>query len=80
MALDPAELKPGEEIFEDLPPGPSGRERVLYQYRHTDGQVFAWVAPDLAKARARRDVWLELRGKASPLVARVLNQRAHVVL
>lgn len=80
MALDPKELEPGEERHEDYLSPLAGGKRIIYLYRHRDGQLFTCVASDLERARARRDVWLELKGSASPLMARVLNQSAHVVL
>lgn len=33
-------------------------ERVQYDYRHTDGELFSCVAGSLEDARARRDTWL----------------------
>ena len=80
MALDPTKLEPGEEQYEDYHSALAGGKRIIYIYRHTDGQLFTCVAQDLEKAQARRDAWLELRHTASPLMARVLNQYAHVVL
>lgn len=80
MALDPAKLKPGEEQHEAYQPGRAGRPMTHYDYRHTDGQLFTCITPDLESARARRDAWLELRHTASPLMAKVLNVNAHVVL
>lgn len=32
---------------------------VQYDYRHTDGELFSCVAPNLEEARRRRDKWLE---------------------
>ena len=32
--------------------------RVQYDYRHTDGKLFACVAKTLEDARAKRDQWL----------------------
>lgn len=78
--LDPCLLNPGEEQYEGYQSALAGGKRIIYLYRHTDGQLFTCVASGLEKARARRDAWLELRHTASPLMARVLNQSAHVVL
>ena len=33
-------------------------QRVQYDYRHTDGQLFSTIAPTLDEARLRRDRWL----------------------
>ena len=80
MAMDPTELKPGKEQYEGYQSGLAGRQMVHYDYRHTDGQLFTCIATDLERARARRDVWLEFRHTASPLMAKHLNLSAHVVL
>jgi hypothetical protein len=44
---------------------PKPRLMVQYDYRHTDGRLFACVTASLEDARHRRDLWLE--GKASNL-------------
>ena len=30
----------------------------MYDYRHTDGELFSCVAPTLKECRQRRDEWL----------------------
>ena len=32
---------------------------VQYDYRHTDGELFACCAPTLEEARRRRDIWIK---------------------
>lgn len=34
-------------------------KRVQYDYRHTNGELFATVAPTLQECRQRRDEWLK---------------------
>lgn len=41
----------------------NGREYVQYDYRHTTGDLFSCVAPDLERARLRRDKWIEVKRK-----------------
>ncbi|WP_294346924.1 DUF3873 family protein [Prosthecochloris sp.] len=35
------------------------KEKVQYDYRHTDGELFSCIADNIALARSRRDVWLQ---------------------
>ena len=37
------------------------RTLVQYDYRHTDGELFACVKPSLDECRAARDKWLNAK-------------------
>ncbi len=52
--------KAGQEQYETFYSSHRGRkvQRVMYDYRHTDGELFSWVAPTLKECRQRRDEWL----------------------
>ena len=34
------------------------RKRYQYDYWHTDGELFSYVAPTLTECRSKRDEWL----------------------
>ena len=65
MSLNPQSLGNGQEQHETYRLGShmsrrlAGQTRVQYDYRHTDGELFSCVAPDLDAARKRRDAWLK---------------------
>ena len=50
----------GTEKYERFQSGIGRRRRTLvqYDYRHTDGELFACVKPTLDECRAARDKWL----------------------
>ena len=50
----------GTEKYERFQSGIGRRKRTLvqYDYRHTDGELFACVKPTLDEGRAARDKWL----------------------
>ena len=50
----------GEERYEHftLRVGRKPKKMVQYDYRHTDGELFSCVAPNLEACRKRRDEWL----------------------
>ena len=50
----------GMEKYENFQMGIGRRRRTLvqYDYRHTDGELFACVKPTLDECRAARDNWL----------------------
>ncbi|MCM1223733.1 MAG: DUF3873 domain-containing protein [Lachnospiraceae bacterium] len=52
---------PGTEQYETFYSAHSGKHisRVMYDYRHTDGELFSCVAPTLKECRQRRDEWLK---------------------
>lgn len=51
---------PGEEKFVKYRPVAfKGRIFYLYDYRHTDRELFSTVAKTLAECRHRRDKWIE---------------------
>lgn len=60
--LDPKNLKPGSEQFEEFYPVGKKRipanKRVQYDFRRADGKLFSCVAKTLTEARKRRDGWL----------------------
>lgn len=64
MSLDPRNLAPGKEQFEDfiltrhLTRDRKEAKRVQYDYRTPAGELFSCVAKTLDEARARRDAWL----------------------
>lgn len=51
---------PGTEQYETFYSAHRGKKisRVMYDYRHTDGELFTCVAPTLKECRQRRDEWL----------------------
>lgn len=51
---------PGTEQYETFYSAHRGKKtcRVMYDYRHTDGELYSCVAPTLNECRQRRDVWL----------------------
>ena len=51
---------PGTEHYETFYSAHRGKKvsRVMYDYRHTDGELFSCVAPTLKECRQRRDEWL----------------------
>lgn len=63
MILDPKRLPPGEEqwVLFNPPYPPPNRQYVQYDYRAQDGELFSWIAPNLAEARNRRDKWVRTR-------------------
>ncbi len=52
---------PGTEQYETFYSAHRGKKisRVMYDYRHTDGELFSCVAPTLKECRQRRDEWLK---------------------
>ena len=56
---------PGTEQYETFYSAHRGKKisRVMYDYRHTDGELFSCVAPTLRECRQRRDEWLSKRNK-----------------
>lgn len=57
MSLNPKDCKPGEEQYEKFNT-PSSTERIQYDYRTYDGQLFSCIARNLVIARAKRNEWL----------------------
>lgn len=51
---------PGTEQYETFYSAHRGKRvsRVMYDYRHTDGELYSCVAPTLKECRQRRDEWL----------------------
>lgn len=51
---------PGTEQYEIFYSAHRGKKvsRLMYDYRHTDGELFSCVAPTLKECRQRRDKWL----------------------
>ncbi len=49
---------PGEDRYEEYFSPSLKENRVQYDYRTPDGLLFSTIAPNLAAARARRDIWL----------------------
>jgi len=51
---------PGTEQYEVFYTGYRTRRKKHYQYdyRHTDGELYSCVAPNLKECRQRRDEWL----------------------
>lgn len=51
---------PGTEQYETFYSAHRGKKvsRVMYDYRHTDGELYSCVAPTLKECRQRRDEWL----------------------
>lgn len=58
MALDPKNVKPGEEQYESFYSSIVKKRLIQYDYRHNDGELFSCVAPTLDKAVEWRDIWL----------------------
>ncbi|MDR0818758.1 MAG: DUF3873 domain-containing protein [Oscillospiraceae bacterium] len=61
--LDPKNLKPGEEQYEEFENGPSCRRKtyVQYDYRDMHGELFSCVKPTLGICRAAKETWLSAR-------------------
>ncbi|GHU55169.1 hypothetical protein AGMMS49975_16600 [Clostridia bacterium] len=57
--LDPKNLKPCEEQYEEFESGPSYRRKtyVQYDYRDKHGELFSIVKPTLESCRRARDIW-----------------------
>lgn len=53
--------EPGQEQWETFTAHLSRRpeQRIQYDYRHPDGQLFSCVKKTLAECRAARDQWLK---------------------
>ena len=53
----------GREKYERFQSGIGRRKRTLvqYDYRHTDGELFACVKPNLDECRTARDKWLNAK-------------------
>ena len=51
----------GQEQYETFYSAHHGKKisRVMYDYRHTYGELFSCVAPTLKECRQRRDEWLK---------------------
>lgn len=51
---------PGAEQYETFYSSHRGNKvsRVMYDYRHTDGELFSCVDSTLKECRQRRDEWL----------------------
>lgn len=51
---------PGTEQYETFYSAHRGKKisRVMYDYRHTDNELFSCIAPTLKECRKRRDEWL----------------------
>lgn len=47
----------GEEQYEYYT-GSDGTEKIQYDYRHIDGQLFSCITTSLEKARMKRNNWL----------------------
>lgn len=58
MALNPRNLKPGEEQYESYRSNVAKRDKVQYDYRHFDGQLFSCVKNSLEECWDARDKWL----------------------
>jgi len=56
--LDPTKLDKGEEQYECFRSSFNHQNRVQYDYRDYDGELFSTIAPDLKTARKQRDEWL----------------------
>jgi len=60
--LNPQNLQYGEEQYEAYKPAPRGAvERVQYDYRDYDGELFSCIKPTLDECRAERDRWLDTK-------------------
>ena len=59
MALDPQNLEPGKEQFEQFYDRVMKRYRFQYDYRDMDGNLFSCVASNLELARHRKTIWLK---------------------
>ena len=53
----------GEEYWETFRPLGFAFDRIQYDYRTPDGELFSTVAQTLEVCRARRDDWLKKREK-----------------
>jgi len=53
----------GQERWETFYSPTLRGKRVQYDYRAEDGKLFSCIAKTLDAARAKRDAWLEARGR-----------------
>lgn len=56
--LNPTTLKNGQEQHESYRCSVTRKNRVQYDYRHTDGELFSCTKPTIDQCRAARDAWL----------------------
>ena len=56
--------EPGQEKYEFFTTwlGRRKTRRCMYDYRHTDGELFGCICLSLAECRAKRDEWLAKKG------------------
>lgn len=59
--VDPKNVKPGEEQYEEFATVICGKRRKLvqYDYRAADGTLFSCIHGTLEVCRASRDAWIE---------------------
>ncbi|MEW5952598.1 MAG: DUF3873 family protein [Bacillota bacterium] len=55
--LNPKDVNAGQEQHETFKHG--RRKYVQYDYRHTNGELFSCVKPNLEACRQARDAWLK---------------------
>ncbi len=57
--------KAGQEQYETFCSSHRGRkvQRVMYDYRTDEGELFSVVAPTLKECRKKRDEWLAKKAK-----------------
>lgn len=55
---------PGKENYTTFHPANCPNQTFYqYDYRHSDGELFSTIAPNLEECRSHRDKWLEKRSK-----------------
>ena len=59
--LDPKNIGLGQEQYKKLK-AKFGAPFILYDYKHTDGELFSCIKRTLAECRAARDEWIEKKG------------------
>lgn len=56
--LNPTTLKNGQEQHESYRCNITRKNRVQYDYRHTDGEMFSYIKPTIDQCPAARDAWI----------------------
>ena len=59
--LDPKNCKRGQEQYEYFHSFLTQGQKVQYDYRALDGELFTTVVTDLESAHAKRDAWLKTK-------------------
>lgn len=62
MSLDPRNIKPGQEQYEEFFSKTLKKNMIHYDYRDMHGTLFTCITNTLEEARWLRDEWMESKG------------------